>query len=273
MNQIVQIQSCQYTPEQNQLLKDTVCKGASDNDFMIFSHICKRTGLDPFAKQIYAVMRWDKKLNRNAMTIQTGIDGYRVIAERTGRYAPGKEPTYAYDGNGKLISATAYAKKQTQDGTWHEVSATAFYSEYVQVFNGIPTQFWSKMPHGQLAKCAEALALRKAFPQEMSGVYTKEEMDQASNEIIESDGQVIDDNVKQIAPNCAKKVITQEQLEEITRIVSQCSTPFKEEVKAYLSKCKIGIFSMLSEPQFNNIMLKAIPEMEAYQASLKEAVA
>ena len=164
-----------FSQEQILLLKNHICKGINDNDFMIFGHICKRTGLDPFARQIYAVARGGK------MTIQTGIDGFRLIAERTGKYAPGKEPTYAYNTEGKLLSATAYIKKQTQDGTWHEVSATAFYTEYVQVFNGVPSQFWAKMPHGQLAKCAEALALRKAFPQDMSGIYTAEEMSQADS--------------------------------------------------------------------------------------------
>jgi phage recombination protein Bet len=163
-----------FSDEKIALLKQTVCKGSSDDELQLFLHACVRTGLDPFMKQIYAIKRG------NAMTIQTGIDGYRLIAERTENYSPGKEPSYQYDDNKNLISATAYVKKKTSDGTWHEVCATAFYSEYVQKFDGKPSSFWLRMPHNQLAKCAEALALRKAFPANLSGIYTFEEMGQAS---------------------------------------------------------------------------------------------
>lgn len=163
----------EFTEEKLELLKNTICKGVTDENFGVFIHVCKHTGLDPFRKQIYAVMRGGQ------MTIQTGIDGFRLIAERTGKYSPGKEPTYTYDQTGNVASATAYIKKMTADGTWHEVSSTAFYKEYVQSFGGKPSQFWHKMPHNQLAKCAEALVLRKAFPSDMSGIYTTEEMAQS----------------------------------------------------------------------------------------------
>lgn len=159
-----------------ELLKRTMGKDLSNDELELFGHVCKRTGLDPFVRQIYPVKRKDK------MTIQTGIDGFRAIAERTGRYSPGREPSYSYDNEGRIISSTAHIRKQTDDGTWHEVAATAFWAEYAQTnFEGKPTQFWAKMPHLMLAKCAEALCLRKAFPSEMSGVYTEEEMSQASN--------------------------------------------------------------------------------------------
>jgi len=139
-------------------------------------------GLDPIAKQIYAVSRWDSTLKKNVMTVQVGIDGYRLVAERTGRYAPGREPTFTYGPNGELVSATSYVMKMTDDGKWHEVAATAFYAEYVQTNKeGQPTSFWKKMGHSQTAKCAETLALRKAFPSELSAVRSEEEMAQADN--------------------------------------------------------------------------------------------
>lgn len=163
---------------------NTYMKGATSDELALFANVCKRTGLSPEMKQIYPVPRWDTKLGKNVFSFQTSIDGFRLIAERTGRYAPGKQADYAYNDKNEVISATAYVKKCTQDGTWHEVAVTAFYEEYVQLTkDGKPTQFWDRMPHVMLAKCAESLALRKAFPAELSGLYTQEEMAQShSNE-------------------------------------------------------------------------------------------
>jgi len=81
-----------------------------------------------------------------------------------------------------VVSATACVKKQVGD-TWHEVKATAFFEEYVQLKkDGLPTTMWKKMPRLMISKCAEALALRRAFPAELSGLYTVDEMGQADSE-------------------------------------------------------------------------------------------
>lgn len=198
-----------------QLLKDVFFKTATHEEFQLFVHACERTGLDPFMKQIYPVKRWDSTLKREAMTIQTGIDGYRLIAERTGCYAPGKEPTFAYEG-GKVISATSYVKKLTKDGTWHEISATAFFDEYCQKNKeGNPTSMWAKMPHSQLAKCAESLAIRKAFPAELSGLYTKEEMDQSE---LPKEGNQIENGVN----SEQKSPISKEQAEDLAKLLIDC---------------------------------------------------
>jgi hypothetical protein len=115
------------------------------------------------------------------MSIQTGIDGYRLLAERTQRYAPGPEPTFTYDSDGRVLSAKATVRKLVA-GQWFDVSATALYSEFVaRKKDGQPNQFWATKPHLMLAKCAEALALRRAFPDALSGIYTNEEMEQADN--------------------------------------------------------------------------------------------
>lgn len=263
-----------YNAEQIQLLKDTVCKGASDNDLAIFGHICKRTGLDPFAKQIYAVMRKDNKLNRHVMTVQTGIDGYRLIAERTGKYSPGREPTYAYDANGKVLSSTAYIKKQTIDGTWHEVCATAFYSEYVQTnFSGVPTSFWLKMPHSQLAKCAEALALRKAFPMELSGIYTADEMAQANSAVSpenlpEADSQDVTLPEPPKMPDV--RMISEFEIEFLKSKLDQCAEEFSDKVKTFLTEDG-NINYSINEKIFCNIMKKITKQLED-QSQNKEEV-
>lgn len=202
-----------FDHEQINLIKNYLCKGITDDELKLFSAVCKKTGLDPFMKQIYAVKRKDQ------MTIQTSIDGYRLIAERTGKYAPGRESTYSYDKNGKLQSATSYVKKQTADGTWHEVAASAYYDEYKPNYS---SQFWDSKAHIMLAKCAEALALRKAFPNELSGLYSDEEMHQAGMSSVQS--------VQLIAPEEAK---------EILQLLLSCSKEEREKVNAFMkNQCK-----------------------------------
>jgi phage recombination protein Bet len=181
-----------FTSEDLQLLKDTVCEGSTDNEFKLFVNVCSRTGLNPFARQIHAVKRWNSKLGRNEMSIQTGIDGYRLIADRTGLYAGNDD--YKYNGDLTLynhlqtgevhpITATSTVYKLIQG---HRVpfTATAAWAHYYPGKNdkGKEISFlWLKMPHVMLGKCAEALALRKAFPAELSGLYTDTEMAQAGN--------------------------------------------------------------------------------------------
>ncbi len=194
--ELVQKNFMNLSPEKIELLKRTICKGSSNDELELFLHMCKQTGLDPFMKQIHAIKRKTKE--GDVMTVQTSIDGMRLIADRTGNYVPGGEPKYVWDNEKKLISASVCVKKRTADGQWHEVWATAFYTEYVQRFfnaekrEWITSNFWERMPHVMLAKCAEALALRKAFPAEMSGLYSSEEMEQSKVEEIVSPAPKLD---------------------------------------------------------------------------------
>lgn len=232
------------TQAHEELIKDMYFKGASNDEFMMFLHVCKRTGLDPAMRQIFPVKRWDSKLKKEVMTVQTGIDGYRLIAERTGRYAPGREPTYQYD-NGKVMSATAYVKKQTADGTWHEIAATAFFDEYCQkTKEGVPTSFWKNMAHNQLAKCAEALALRKAFPGDLSGIYTKEEMEQADVEDVT--GQ--QDGVTKLEDKNAEK-ISAEEANELQSILNECDPEYVKRVMDGLKVCKPPVYAVKDVPR------------------------
>lgn len=220
------LQPGSFNAKQTEILKNSICKGITNEEFEIFLLACKKTQLDPFMKQIYAIKRKSKRPDGSwgeTMTIQTGIDGYRLIAERTGKYAPGKEPTFVCDEQGKVVSATAYIKKMTSDGTWHEVSSSAYMEEYCQTTTDKvtqekrPTGMWVNMARTMLAKCAEAQALRKAFPAEMSGVYTKEEMEQADP---------ID-----ITPK-----MSEEQIVELNLILDQCDENYRNWVFDYLKK-------------------------------------
>lgn len=173
----------QMNQEQIELLKRTVCKGATNDELALFVHVCNRTGLDPFAKQIHAVKR------KGVMTIQTGIDGYRLIAARTKEYEGQGAPEWC-GGDGKWIDVwlskeppAAARVRVYRTGFREPAVGIATYSTYVQhKSDGGVNVFWKKMAPEMLAKCAEALALRKAFPADLSGIYAEEEMLQAGND-------------------------------------------------------------------------------------------
>jgi phage recombination protein Bet len=175
-----------FSVEQADIIKQVLCPEISDAQLAMFSQVCKRTGLDPFAKQIYATLRnsnegtkerprWVKK-----MTIQTGIDGFRLIAERTGKYAgQGEFQWCGDDGVWKDIwlseKPPAAARATIYRSDWQRpIVRIARWKAYTQ-----DNSMWRKMDAEQLAKCAEALCLRAAFPQDLSGLYTDDEMAQA----------------------------------------------------------------------------------------------
>ncbi len=162
----------------------------SSAELAAFLHLCQRTGLDPFARQIYLIGRWDTKAGREVFRPQTGIDGYRIVAQRTverTRQSFGYEDSLWCGEDGKwtdvwLSADPPAAAKVTVLRDGKRFPAIARWSEYVPLGkNGNPTGLWVKRHAAQLEKCAESLALRKAFPNDMAGVYTSEEMEQADN--------------------------------------------------------------------------------------------
>lgn len=164
-----------WQPDQIEIIRKHLSPNISTSELGLFAIICQRTGLDPFQRQIYAIKRGDR------MTVQTGIDGYRLIAARTGDLAGIDDATFDTEDEEHPNRATVTVYRFVR-GARVAFSASARWREYVQINkkDGSTTDMWQRMPYLMLGKCAEALALRKAFPAELSGLYTNEEMAQAS---------------------------------------------------------------------------------------------
>ncbi len=166
------------TEAQVALIKNTVAIGATNDELKLFFYECRRRGVHPLDRMIHFVKRG--KEDKARATFQAGIDFLRSQAEETGEYRGQEKPEF-----GPLKKDTQYPewatitvrRKDPDSGEVYLVSAIAYWDEY---YPGELLGFmWRKMPRSQLAKCAEALALRKAFPKKIAGLYSFEEMEQA----------------------------------------------------------------------------------------------
>jgi len=184
-----------FKPETVELIKRTVATGTTNDEFEMFLYQARKSGLDPLSKQIYIIKRkirvkdydktkgtWVEKYIEKA-TIQASIDGLRVIAQRSGDYAGQEEPKFEEDAQGNPIKCTVVLYKFDKKGSRYQAAVgVAYWKEYVpsddrQAF------MWKKMPHQMLAKVAESIALRKAFPQDLYGLYAQEEEEVVQEEI------------------------------------------------------------------------------------------
>lgn len=185
--------------QQIELIKKTIAQGASDDELMLFLNICKTAQLNPFLHHAHSVPFWDSKSGTEKRVVIIGIDGFRSIAESTNKYAGSDDAIFdgeaevttdVYEGKGKdrkktgskvlkVPNKATVSVYKVVEGQRYPFTASARWGEY------FPTKKpgkWVDMPFLMLGKCAEVLALRKAFPKVLSGMYTPEEMDQAKQE-------------------------------------------------------------------------------------------
>lgn len=169
-----------FSPEQEKMILSNFLGGASREEATVLLEIVKRRRLDPFSRQVYFVKRWDAQKREEVWAIQTSIDGLRSIAERTGKYDGQDEPEYGTDDAGPFCKVKVYRKDWSSN---RYAMGIAYLSEFIQKKkDGTVTSFWQRMPRLMLAKCAEALAIRKAFPEDTGGLYISEEMPEQSAE-------------------------------------------------------------------------------------------
>lgn len=180
-----------WTAEQAAAFASIGLEHCPDADRRMFLHTCQKTGLDPFLKQIYFIERNDRQSpTGKKWTVQTGIDGFRIVAERSGKYR-GQTPPQWCGGDGvwrevwldRTVPPSAARIGVYKDGFREPLYAVALFHEYAQTttYNGKTdfTRMWKQLGSVMISKCAEALAIRKAFPQDLSGIYTDDEMRQA----------------------------------------------------------------------------------------------
>jgi phage recombination protein Bet len=205
MNQITRLQTgvLSWTSRQLDTIKRTVAHDTNDDEFNLFVEYAKSKQLDPFSKQIIAVVYSKDDPKKRKMTIIVTQDGQRVLASRCRDYRPAEtEPEFTTSADLKcptnplgLEKVTVTLWKQDSGGVWHPVKGWAYWDEYAPIKEEWaydqdtqkrkPTGKltldtsgnWAKMPRVMLAKCANMVALRAGWPETFSGLYVEEEMD------------------------------------------------------------------------------------------------
>lgn len=190
------------------VLENSLYPGANPTSIILAINYCQASGLDPMQKPVHIVPMWDSKSQRMRDVIMPGIGLYRTQAARTGQYAGVTEPEYGPDVTetigGQQITFPAWCKVSVKrllsNGTIVEFSATERWKENYAVKGGkeksiAPNAMWTKRPYGQIAKCAEAQALRKAFPEMTGNQPTADEMEGREIDIT-AEGETLKDEPK-----------------------------------------------------------------------------
>lgn len=218
------------------VLKDSLYPGAKDNSIKMVVSYCKARRIDPMLKPVHIVPMNVKTGKKDSAgkdiyewrdTILPGIGLYRIDASRSGQYAGMSEPEFGQDITEKVGSVTltypkwckVTARKLLPNGNIAEFTAKELWKENYATKgrnDSTPNAMWEKRSYGQLAKCAEAQALRKAFPDIVGQEYTKEEMEGKSF-------APEPEKMKDVTPTPPKKekvLLTAEELEKQFEIFS-----------------------------------------------------
>lgn len=237
------------------LIKRTVAQGASDDELRLFIQVCKGANLNPFLRQAHLVPFWDSKNSIERRAIIVGIDGFRAIAESSGQYAGNDDPVL--EGEGEIDvevwgdDKKKHAKKITVPkkatvtvykvvaGVRNPFTASARWDEYYP--GPKKGNQWHRMPNLMLGKCAEALALRKAFPKLLSGMYEDAEFSQANAEAAQE----------------------QRQTSAFSKLMASLDTATAEQLREYIEKLgKSDKYTEAQKKKYVEAAEKRIQEIE-----------
>jgi phage recombination protein Bet len=216
-----------------EVLKNSKFKNFTLQEINYARSVCSHLRLNPILNQIHFVKRKNTD-GTYSVTPQVGIDGFRLEAERTGKYAGSDEAVFEYnvgDAQKKRPAKATVTVYKMVHGVRVPFTASARWDEYYPGDSSKEAWMWRKMPHGQLAKCAEALALRKAFPAELSALRTDEEMAQAARETTPSKANSLN---ARTAPKASDSEV---QDAEFTDVPPEPAPP-KEDLGEYV--CQVG---------------------------------
>jgi len=255
----------QFGQDEVDLIKQNKCEGATPVEFNLFLYDAQSRGLNPLRNEIYFVKRGGKA------THQVGIDGFRKIAQSTGEYEGQTKTEFGSAQNGIPEYAEVGVYRR---GFKEALYARAYFKEYAQSYNGKLGTMWAKMPHLMIAKCAESLALRKAFPAELAGLYTGDEMgEQASEKEIKASDYDVAVEVTESNTQCATR--TQEKIFEDTmleygRVMRWMPLKITTAKSQVLSKLGVEKYEDLTEVQaekLNSEIYKKLREKISSQKS------
>lgn len=212
----------EFTAKQIAALENLGVQGAHPAEIAMFFDQVQRTGLSPWARQIYMIGRWDRRLGRQKYQVQVSIDGLRLVAERTGGYEGQTSPQWCGpDGQWRDVWLEGTPPAAARVGVWRErfrepAFGVARLSSYMPMTKeNKPAGLWATMPDVMLAKCAEALALRKAFPMELSGLYTGDEMQQAdTSQAVPEASRKVPESVPEVPEASGSDIVDAEIIED-----------------------------------------------------------
>jgi phage recombination protein Bet len=194
-------------------------------DQLVFLHVCQRTRLDPFSRQIYMIGRKDRETGRLKYTIQTGIDGFRAIADERPQYRGQTAPQWCgADGKWRDVWVGAQPPVAARVGIIRDDwPSPAWGIARFAEFNA-GNSMWRGKPAHMIAKCAEALGFRKAFPQHFAGILSDEEADR--DDMPTREHERIRTVVEQVPPPAAGA--SAEPEEPATRVTGGTEVPAED---------------------------------------------
>jgi phage recombination protein Bet len=278
MTNIVSLSHQQFTPSQIEIIKKSVAPDTNSDELNLFLETAKLYGLNPFTKQISARIYSKNDAAKRSMAIIVQIDGFRAIAARQGNYRPDDdEPVFHYDESLKcdanplgIERVVVKVFRMDSNGDWQTIKQPAYWDEYAPTedewaYNpdkgkreptGKKTlsKTWQKMPRLMIAKCAEAAALRKGWPEAFSGLYSPEETDRADFE------------------GTPSEILEQAQAEKRMKLVGggKDDLPLQFEANGDIEMIPVGRFFDNVESHLNEV--QSLDELDGFRARNKAAL-